>query len=917
MTWNNGYRGGVALLVLVLAGLIWPAWARGETKLFVAPDGSDQWSGKLAAPNAEKTDGPLATPLGARDAIRRLRGAGEKGPVTVLFRGGTYWMGEPWVFEPQDSGSAEGPVVYAAMEGERPVLSGGRRITGWKPGPHGVWTAPVPEAASGSWVFQQLWVDGRRATRARSPNEGFFRMARKAPPGKDDAGNTVSRDRTAFVFNPGDMKRWPDYAHANVVVFHSWETSRLRIATVDESECLVTFTGPSNWPFESWEAKQRYYVENVLEAMDAPGEWYLNAAAGKVMYIPRQGEEMANAEVIAPRLDKLVVFRGDPDAGQLVQYVTLRNLTLAYEDWALEPEGHSDPQAVVTAPAAVIGDGVRHCAIEQCEIVHVGDYGVWLRRGSKHCRVVQNRIHDLGAGGVRIGEAGMPPTDETESSENLVDNNHIYDGGHVYPAGVGIWVAQSSHNTISHNEIHDFFYSGMSIGWDWNDQPNRCHHNTIEWNHVHHVMQGMLSDGGAIYTLGASPGSVIRNNVFHDVWPYDNPPLGWGIYLDATTSGYLVENNVVYNILSGGLMYSNGGHENVIRNNIFAFSANYMLWPFWERRPNSFQHNIIYMTQGELFVPFTERSLKERLAAGESLGPWDENLYWHTGQLEELSFYRRRFAEWQELGLDGRSRIADPRFVNPGEYDFRLRPDSPARELGFQPIDTSGVGLYGDPAWVEEARRVKHPRTVLPPPPPPPAPLEVSDHFEACNPGDPPQHATLSGQEHGAAIAVTDEQAASGHHCLKVTDAAQLQPAWQPHFFYQPHITTGTVRQAFDLKLSPGAAFFTEWRDETPYPECIGPSVAFDGSGHVTAAGKLLTTIPVTRWVHVEIEAQLGKEAPRQFTLAITPPGGPQQRFQLPLSGRAFSELHWLGFVSTAADNVVFYLDNIVVKRQQ
>ena len=181
--------------------------------------------------------------------------------------------------------------------------------------------------------------------------------------------------------------------------------------------------------------------------------------------------------------------------------------------------------------------------------------------------------------------------------------------------GVGIWVAQSSHNTISHNEIHDLFYSGMSIGWNWDDAPNRCHHNTIEWNHVHHVMKGMLSDGGAIYTLGAAPGSIIRNNVFHDVWPYPNPPFGWGIYLDATSSGYLVENNVVYNVLSGCLMYANGGHEHVIRNNVFAFPANYMLWPFWEKRSNTFQRNLMLMSQGTLFVPLAEASFQQRLRA--------------------------------------------------------------------------------------------------------------------------------------------------------------------------------------------------------------------------------------------------------------------------------------------------------------
>jgi hypothetical protein len=542
--------------------------ARSETlTLYVAPNGNDQWSGRLEAPNADKTDGPLATPVAARNRIRQLRAASKlSGPVTVSLRGGEYLLAEPLVFEPQDSGTAEAPVVYVTYPGEQPVLSGGRKIGGWKQAAGGVWTAQVPEVAAGQWHFQQLFVNGQRRTRARTPNDGFLTIAAKAPVTKDPAtGKQLPLSQTAFQFAAGDLKNWPDLADACVVVYHSWETSRLRIASVDEAQRLVTFTGPAAWHFEYWGPGQRYFVENIREALDAPGEWYLDRRTGTLSYIPTPGEDMNSAEVIATRVERLLELRGNADARQFVAHMTIRGLKFCYADWSLEPQGHSDAQAAVSVPAAVMADGARHVTIEGCEVSHVGTYGLWLRRGSKNCRVVHNRLCDLGTGGIRVGEAAMPPDDETESSGNLIDNNHIFDGGHVYAAGVGIWVAQSSGNTISHNEIHDLFYSGMSIGWNWDDAPNRCHHNTIERNHVHHVMKGVLSDGGAIYTLGTSTGSIIRNNLFHDVWPYKQPAIGWGIYLDSTTSRYLVENNVVYNTLSGGLMYNNGGHEHVIR----------------------------------------------------------------------------------------------------------------------------------------------------------------------------------------------------------------------------------------------------------------------------------------------------------------------------------------------------------------
>ena len=170
---------------------------------------------------------------------------------------------------------------------------------------------------------------------------------------------------------------------------------------------------------------------------------------------------------------------------------------------------------------------------------------------------------------------------------------------------------------------------------------------------------------------------MIRNNVFHDIWPYSQPPLGWGIYLDATCGNYLVENNLVYNTLSGGLMFNNGGHEHVIRNNIFALSANHALWPYSEKRPSTFRRNIVYLTQGELLIPYGERSLNERLAAKESLGDWDENLYWHTGGRRAtplLPPHLRRVA-----GAGARSAFADRRSAVRQRRRARLPPEARVR----------------------------------------------------------------------------------------------------------------------------------------------------------------------------------------------------------------------------------------------
>jgi hypothetical protein len=254
--------------------------------------------------------------------------------------------------------------------------------------------------------------------------------------------------------------------------------------------------------------------------------------------------------------------------------------------------------------------------------------------------------------------------------------------------------------------------------------------------------------------------------------------------------------------------------------------------------------------------------------------------------------------------------------VDAAGHDFRLKPSSPAFDLGFRNFDVSTAGLYGDAAWVKEASHARCAGIALPPPPAPPAPLEVDDGFEATPVGSAPSKAHVSGEGKGASIRVSGERAATGQHSLKVADSATLQPAWQPHFYYEPHITSGSVRQSFDVWFETNAQFVTEWRDSGTYPQNVGPSVRFDGNGNVSAYDKLLAKVPSRRWVHVDIQAPLGKTAVRVFQLTLTPEGEERKVFsELRMSGREFSELHWLGFSSTAEADTAFYLDNLRIQR--
>ena len=872
-----------------------------EAVFYVSPHGNDTWSGKVPTPTADGKDGPFASIMRAQEAGRAFRSRASK-PVSVTIRvRGTHRLSQPIVITPEDSGTVGCPTTLMGYDDQRPLLSGGRVITGWQKTTGPLWQTLLPDVKAGKWYFRQLFVNGRRAQRARTPNQGYLRVAGLID---QPAGGKWNVGVDKFRFHEDDLRPWNDLQNVEVIVFHSWNTSRVRIAAIDEADHSVRFASPTIFRPLAWDPQQRYYVENARELLDQPGEWFLDASSGTLFYWPLPGEEPSQVEIVAPVLTQLLLVTGNAQAGKFVDHVHVRGLSFQHADWTLGPKGYGDPQAAVSIPAAVMVDGARHCLFEGCEIARVGIYGLWLRNGCKDNQIVQNHIHNLGAGGVRLGEPKMAATDVGESSRNLISNNYIHDGGHVYPAGVGFWLAHSSDNVISHNDIHSFNYSGMSVGWNWSDAPTRTLRNTIEHNHVHHVVRGMLSDAGGIYTLGTQTGTVVRNNVFHDIWPYmGKPAMAWGIYFDQGSNGLLVENNIVYNTLTGGIM-NTGNHGNVVRNNIFAHSAWQAAWRYtWRKEPSTIvERNIFYVTQGELFHNDAGRD--------DVRSKWDRNLYWRTDG-KPLLFYGDSFAKWQAKGLDRNGLVADPLFLDAANDDFRLQSDSPAARVGFQAIDTSGVGLQGAPEWVQLPRQAKLPVTTLPPVPPPPPPVPVHDGFEKTAVGQPPAVAVSCLDGGGDLLQVTDEIAATGKHSLKIVDAPKLQHVFNPHLFYLPRFREGRATLSFDLLLQAGADFAHEWRDSSQ-PYLVGPSFRIYPDGKLLVNGKHLLDVPRDTWLHVEIVCMLGEPADGKYDLKVTVAGQKPQSFDS-LSGgsKEFKSLNWLGFVSLANQKTVFYLDNV------
>ena len=383
-----------------------------------------------------------------------------------------------------------------------------------------------------------------------------------------------------------------------------------------------------------------------------------------------------------------------PEQEQYVEYVTLQGLSFQHTSYSLPPQGYEPTQAAVAAEAAVTANGARNVAIVDCEIQHTGDYAAWFRRGCQDCEIRNCYLSDLGAGGVRIGEVVILEDQRNHTQRIAVDNNIIHHGGRIHPEAVGVLIAQSGDNTVTHNDIADLYYTGISAGWSWGYDDTLAKNNSIRFNHVHHLGHGVLSDMGGIYTLGSSPGTIIGNNVFHDIYSADYG--GWGLYTDEGSTGITLENNLVYNTKTGSF-HQHYGKDNVVRNNMFVCSENPQIAATRVENHLSFtfEHNIVHWKTGTLFG-----------------GPWDRiranvdyNCYFNSASAA-ITFAGMDLPTWQKLGRDQHSIIADPLFVDPDNHDYHLKPNSPALKIGFEPFEYNEAGVYGQASWIEKAQTI-------------------------------------------------------------------------------------------------------------------------------------------------------------------------------------------------------------------
>ena len=647
------------------------------------------------------------SPQMALERIRAAKAHGSREAWTVRVRCGHYALKETLVFTPADSGTPDAPVVWHGEDGA--VLAGGERIGGWANRGDGVWAAPIPKTPNGaSAYFEQLWVNGRRADRARLPNAGYFNVTKpQCAPDADVKGRFVE----TVAFTNAEVEALaalkPDeLPFAQLCVVHKWSFARRILRGYDPATRTATTWSTQSWRDHEWmpwnQKETLVCFENVRSAFDAPGEWFYDARAGEILYRPLPGEDMAHAVVVAPssKLSQLVAFRGDPDAGDLVHDVIFRNVSFAYSD---APGGNGGPseawqlQAAHGNDAAVLLEGARRIAFEGCCVSHTGNYAMRFNDGCTSNRVVSCTLEDLGAGGVWMGaRAGHVVSGERLSRRiirhlapratafNVIDNCTIRRGGRFNPEGTGIALTHVSDSKVVHCEIHDFFYTGISVGWTWGFAGSVAQRNEIAFNRIYDLGKGVMSDMGGVYTLGTSFGTTVHDNVVHDVRSYSYG--GWALYADEGSEGIVMERNLCWNTTDGGF-HQHYGTGCVIRNNVFAW--NRMLGAVRTERQVvqdipctlHFVNNIVLVREGPL-VGHGPRGVG---------GVWANNLWWDVSGRPELDGLD--WAQWASCGKETGGRLADPQFVDAAANDFRLKPTSPAFALGFKVWDYDAAGL--------------------------------------------------------------------------------------------------------------------------------------------------------------------------------------------------------------------------------
>ena len=557
----------------LLAGEIW-----------ISPKGSDFNDGTRQSPKATLTSALRQAREWRRTEDNRIQGG-----ITIYVEGGTYAFHEPVFIRPEDSGTKESPTIIRSVGDEKVILSGGISIKGWKKQGK-VWVADVPAFNGRPLDFRQLWVNGKKAVRARDV-EDFEKMNRICSVDeKNEILYVPAVSIRRLIDNKGNLKT----KYAEMVLHQMWCVANLRIRSVEvqgdsaairfhQPESRIQFEHPWPRPMVTTDGhNSAFYLTNARELQDVPGEWYHDIDARKVYYYPREGEKMQEAEVIVPAVETLVRVEGTLD--RPVRHIRFEKITFSYTTWMRPSEkGHVplqagmyltdgyriepkmqrdylnhplDNQGWLGRPAAAVRVvAARQIDFERCRFEHLGSTGLDYEEAVQGGVVRGCLFLDIAGNGLLVGsfspaahETHLPydPADRREvCTQQQINNCYFTEIGNEDWGCLAIAAGYVGDVNIEHNEISEVPYSGISLGWGWTQTVNCMRNNRVHANLIHHYAKHMYDVAG-IYTLGSQPKSYVTENCVHSIYKpgYVHDPNHWFyLYTDEGSSFITVRDN--------------------------------------------------------------------------------------------------------------------------------------------------------------------------------------------------------------------------------------------------------------------------------------------------------------------------------------------------------------------------------------
>ncbi len=640
-------------------------------KIYVSANGND------ANPGSQSS--PVASVQKAIQLAKTYYSNAGSNAIQIMIGPGKYLLSGPLLIENTFS-NANKTITFIGDSLNKPVLTGGVAIGKFTKGSDGLWSAAIPESYK---RFEQLYVNGKRAQRAKWPNSGGIHprfVSEKVL--VQGSGKIADKAIQTVKLNSNDFKtirQVSDVDRPNVIArfYHNWDNTIKPLTEINVNDTSFSIAGKGMKPWNKLKKESLLVFENSKAFLDEPGEWFLDSN-NMLSYIPRPGDQLNTTECLAPTTDHLLVIKGSENTR--VNNIQFKNIAFEVAGYNLPMNTFEPSQAASGVGAAIEVDFATNINFVDCNFSKMGANAIWFRRNCSRSSVRRSRLYDLGAGAIKIGETAIRQDSAEVTNNILIQDNVIQGGGRVIPCATALIVFNARNNVIAHNEISDFFYTGISVGWAWGYGANPATNNRVEYNHVHHLGQGMLSDIGGIYTLGRAGGTVVSYNVVHDVTGASYG--GWGIYCDEGSSGITIEKNLVYNCSSAGF-HQHYGENNVVANNIFAFNGRgeLQLSKVEDHQSLTFRHNIVLAKGPDIFL---SNWTKAEMVS-------DSNCYWTSGA-EGLRTSNQTFDLEKSRGKDQNSVVANPSFIAPSSGDFRFKNKGIARKIGFVPFDYSNAG---------------------------------------------------------------------------------------------------------------------------------------------------------------------------------------------------------------------------------